>query len=143
MTTGIIPSSMQGKGGKRLNRNNSSIKSKSLIKINCFPTKNPKTKSASPNIPCSSQFGLGLPISARPSRSVGGGRRPPVRVEILGVWGRTFKIHFWNYNTLQRNPFRYSPSRWQRLTGWSVGCPFRARSWTCLPPSTAAEKMIF
>ncbi len=85
MTTGIIPSSMQGKGGKRLNRNNSSIKSKSLIKINCFPTKNPKTKSASPNIPCSSQFGLGLPISARPSRSVGGGRRPPVRMETLGV----------------------------------------------------------
>src|SRR4030043_1308766 len=85
MTTGIIPSSMQGKGGKRLNRNNSSVKSKSLIKINCFPTKNPKTKSASPNIPCSSQFGLGLPISARPSRSVGGGRQPPVRVEILGV----------------------------------------------------------
>ena len=33
MTTGIIPSSMQGKGGKRLNRNNSSIKSNSLIKM--------------------------------------------------------------------------------------------------------------
>ena len=73
MTTGIIPSSMQGKGGKRLNRNDSSIKSNSLIKINCFPTKKPKTKSASPNIPCSSQFGLGLPIWARPSRSVGEG----------------------------------------------------------------------
>jgi len=27
MTTGITPSSMQGKGGKRLNRNNSRIKS--------------------------------------------------------------------------------------------------------------------
>jgi len=76
---------MQGKGGKRLNRNDSSIKSNSLIKINCFPTKKPKTKSASPNIPCSSQFGLGLPISARPSRSVGGGRQPPVRTETLGV----------------------------------------------------------
>ena len=27
-----------------------------------FPAKNPKTKTASPNTPCSSQFELGLPI---------------------------------------------------------------------------------
>ncbi len=29
------------------------------------------------------------------------------------------------YNTLQINPFRYSPSGWVRLIGWSIGCPLR------------------
>ena len=43
MTIGITPSSMQGKGGKRLNRNNSRIKS-IFYKINYLPTRNPRTK---------------------------------------------------------------------------------------------------
>jgi hypothetical protein len=54
---------MQGKEGKRLNRNNSPIKS-IFYKINYLPTRSPRTKAASPNNPCNSQFDFGFPISA-------------------------------------------------------------------------------
>ena len=58
MTIGITPSSMQGKGGKRLNRNNPPIKN-IFYKINYLPTRNPRTKAATLNIPCNSQFDSG------------------------------------------------------------------------------------
>jgi len=57
MTIGIIPSSMQGKGGKRLNRNNSPIKS-IFYRINYFPARKPRTKAASPSNSCNSQTSL-------------------------------------------------------------------------------------
>jgi hypothetical protein len=65
MTIGIIPSSMQGKGGKRLNRNNSPIKS-IFYRINYFPARKPRTKAASPSNSCNSQ------TSPRNSRSAEG-----------------------------------------------------------------------
>ena len=63
MTIGITPSSMPGKGGKRLNRNNSRIKS-IFYKINYLPTRSPRTKAASPSNPCNSQIDFGFPASA-------------------------------------------------------------------------------